>query len=302
LDDNRRLPSPDKPVFLHYSQAELDRNFDQRGWASNASEVVARWARRSEATRGHRPHRTGLRYGPGEDETLDVFPAEQPHAPVLIFVHGGAWLRHTKADFSFVAETFAASGMHTVVLNFTNLPTVRLPEMVAQVQRGVEWVWRNADGFGGDRDRLHLAGHSSGAHLSVITLTTDWAARGLPADVVKGACFLSGLYDMAPVLLSARSSYVHLNAAEAASLNPMLLADAVACPLTLFYAERDTDEFRRQNEAFAHRLAASGRIVSLTRMPGLNHFEIMEQLGLPQSALGRAVLAPDAGWLRTTVR
>jgi arylformamidase len=302
LDDKSRVNPANGPVFLHYSQAELDRNFDQRGWASNAAEVVGRWTDRSKATKATRPHRTGLRYGPGEDETLDIFPAGQALAPVQIFVHGGAWLRHTRDDFSFVAETFAAAGMHTVVLNFTNLPSVRLPDMVAQVRRGVEWVWRNADSFGGDRQRIFLSGHSSGAHLSVITLATDWPVIGLPADVVKGACFLSGLYDMEPVLLSARSSYVQLTPAEAASLNPMLLADAIPCPLTLFYAEFDTDEFRRQSEAFAASLAAAGRTVSLTRMAGLNHFEIMEQLGLSQGALSQALLAPEQPWRRALAR
>lgn len=290
MDDLNRAASADTPVFLHYSQAELDRNFDQRTWASNALEVRDRYAQRSAATRARRPHRAGLRYGPGEDETLDIFPAEQANAPVQIFVHGGAWTRFTKDAFSFVAETFTTAGMHTVVLNFTNLPAVRLPDMVAMVQRGVEWVWRHAARFGGDPKRIYLSGHSSGAHLSVITLTTDWAARGVPRDVVKGASFLSGLYDMEPVMLSARNSYVHLSPEEAVALSPILLVDAIPCPLTLAYAEHDTDEFRRQNQAFAAKVEAAGRLRSLTQMPGLNHFEILEQLGMPESALSQAIV------------
>jgi arylformamidase len=290
LDDANLIPPPNDPVFLHYSQAELDRNFDQRTWAANAFEVIDRYARRSADTRAQRPHRAALQYGPGDDEVLDVFPSDRTHAPMQIFVHGGAWLRFTKDDFSFVAETFTAAGMHTVVLNFTNLPAVRLPGMVAQVQRAIEWVWRNADSFGGDRNQLYLSGHSSGAHLSAIALTTDWAARGLPADVIKSACFLSGLYDLDPVLLSARSAYVHLSPAEAAQLSPILRADAIPCPLTLAYAQNDTDEFRRQTQAFAARLQASGRPVSLIDMPAMNHFEIMEQLAMPESALSQAIL------------
>ena len=64
-----------KPVFLHYTQQELDRNFDQRGWVPNALEVIERFSARSRETRARLEHRANVPYGPGDDETLDIFPA-----------------------------------------------------------------------------------------------------------------------------------------------------------------------------------------------------------------------------------
>jgi len=162
----------EKTVFLHYTQAELDRNFDQRGWVKNALEIIGRYPELSKATRARFEHRT-LAFGPGEDDTLDLFPAQATKAPVQIFVHGGAWRNFTKDDYSFPADAYVPAGVHTVVLNFTNVPKVRLPQMADQVRRGIEWVYRNAAGFGGDPERIYLSAHSSGAHLSALALQKD---------------------------------------------------------------------------------------------------------------------------------
>src|SRR5690242_299713 len=207
----------DRPVFLHYTQAELDRNFDQRGWAKNALEVIARYEARSRATRSRLACRANVSYGPTADEVVDIFPAARSPAPVQIFVHGGAWRNFTKDDYSFPAEAYVPAGVHTVVLNFTNVPKVRLPQMADQVRRGIEWVYRNAAGFGGDPERIFLSAHSSGAHLSSLALQRD--------AYVKAATLVSGPYYLEPVVLSARSSYVKLEAHEVLELSAGLYAE-----------------------------------------------------------------------------
>ena len=71
------------------------------------------------------------------------------------------------------------------------------------------WVYRNAFRFGGDPNQLYVSGVSSGAHLASVVLTTDWQKDfGLPIDTVKGGLCGSGMYDLYPVSMSARSNYV----------------------------------------------------------------------------------------------
>jgi len=78
--------------------------------------------------------------------------------------------------------------------------------MAEQVRRAVAWVYRNAPRFGGDPNSLYVSGHSSGAHLAGVILTTNWRQDfNLPADTVKGGLCCSGLFDLKPVRLSARS-------------------------------------------------------------------------------------------------
>lgn len=269
-------------VFLHYSQEELNRNFDQRSWVPNALDVIGRYAPKSAATRARLAHRANVAYGPGADETLDIFPAHGNGRPVQVFVHGGAWKNFTKDDYSFPADAYVPAGIHTVILNFSNLPKVRLADMVGQVRRAIEWVYRNAASFGGDPQKLYLSAHSSGAHLSAMALAAD--------DYVKAATLISGPYYLEPVMLSPRSDYVKLSPAEVAELSPGLQARRIRCPVMVAYAEHDTDEFQRQSREFAAALAKAGRLSSLMRVPGVNHFELMERLGDPEHELVHAII------------
>ena len=277
-------------IFLHYTKEELDRNFDQRGWVPNALEVIARYASHSEATRARLRRVANVRYGPDDDQVLDIFPAAQSAGHVQIFVHGGAWKNFTKDDYSFPADSFVPAGIHCVIVNFSNLPKARLPQMVEQVRRALEWVYRNAPSFGGDPRRLYLSAQSSGAHLSALALETDWPVRGIPADFINAATLVSGPYYLEPVVLSARSSYVKLEPSEVLELSPGLHAERMSCPVLLGYAEHDTDEFQRQTREFASALKRAGRLQNLVRFDGVNHFELMECFGQPAHPLVHAIL------------
>jgi arylformamidase len=268
-------------VFLHYTQDELNRNFDQRSWVSNALEVIARYPVLSAATRARFQHRANVPYGSGADETLDIFPARDG-APVQVFVHGGAWRHFSKDDYSFPADAYVPAGINTVVVNFTNLPNVRLPQMVDQVRRAIEWVYRNARSFGGDAEKLYLSAQSSGAHLSAMALTMD--------DFVKAATLVSGPYYLEPVMLSKRSDYVKLSGAEVQALSPGLHAHRIRCPVIVAYADNDTDEFQRQSREFAAALDKAGRLAGVMRLPGVNHFELMECFRDAAHPLVRAIL------------
>ena len=268
-------------VFLHYTQDELNRNFDQRSWVSNALEVIARYPVLSAATRARFEHRANVPYGTGPDETLDIFPARNG-GPVQVFVHGGAWRHFSKDDYSFPADAYVPAGINTVIVNFTNLPKVRLPEMADQVRRAIEWVYRNARSFGGDPEQLYLSAQSSGAHLSALALTMD--------NFVKAATLVSGPYYLEPVMLSKRSDYVKLSGAEVEALSPGLQADRIRCPVIIAYAENDTDEFQRQSREFAAALDKAGRLTRLMRLPGVNHFELMECFRDSAHPLVRAIL------------
>jgi arylformamidase len=282
--------SKQERVFLHYTQEELDRNYDQRGWVSNANEVIARYMAASKEVRAKLPYRTEA-YDEHPDEQMDIFPASRPSGAGIIFLHGGAWRNFTKDDFSFVAKEFISSGITTVVVNFSKLPASRLPDVVAQVRRAIARIYKRASDFGIDPNHLYLCGHSSGAQLATTALLTDWSAFGAPPNVIKGCTCISGCYDLNPVLLSARAGYIKLTAEEVHALSPQRHVNTLPCPLLVAYAEHDTDEFRRHSEDFAEALRTAGRLSALLRVPAINHFEIIELLGRPGTVLLNAVLS-----------
>ena len=285
-----------RKVYLDYTQAELDAAYDQRVYAPNREEIVAWYGAEGARVRARLEMRRSVQYGNGEDETLDIFPAKSGSestfgAPVHIHIHGGRWTLFTKDEESFIAPTFVSAGVACVVPDFSNIPKVRIPEMVAQVKSAIAWTYRNAASFGGDPERIHLSSHSSGSHLAGVALLTDWEKEfGLPGDVVKSALLVSGMYDMRPVMLSARSSYVKLTDEEVLALSAILQPERAHTPLTLVYGEKETPEFRRQPKAYAEVLATAGKPVKVIEVPGVNHFEILRQLGEPGSELARHAL------------
>jgi arylformamidase len=277
-------------VFLDYTQEELDRAYDQRVWAPNAAEVIKRYGTASEAVRAQLTRQAGLAYGPTEDETLDVFAPAAAGAPIHIFVHGGAWRGGRKDDYSFPAGALVPAGACFVPLNFGSIPKVRLPDMAAQVRRAIAWVYRNGRSFGGDPERIYLSGHSSGAHLAAVALTTDWPALGVPATVVKAGLCVSGMYDLRAPLLSARSAYVQVSREEEDALSPQRHLDRVRCPIAVAHGEKESPEFKRQAAAFASALTRAGLAAELAVGPGLNHFELLETLAERDGLLARIAL------------
>jgi len=160
-----------------------------------------------------------------------------------------------------------------------------------QVRRAIAWVFQNIARFGGDPNRLYLGGQSSGGHLAAVALTTDWRRDfGLPADIIKGGVCISGMYDLTPVRLSARSRYVAFDDTTVAALSPIRHLDRLQAPLVVAYGTRETPEFQRQNREFAAAVEAAGKRVRLVVGEHYNHFELPETLGNPYGLLGRAAL------------
>ena len=278
-------------VFLDYDQAALDRAYDQPSWAPNMQAVLARRAAAADAVRARLGAPQRFAYGATPVEQLDVFATARSNAPVMVFIHGGAWRGGDARSQAFAAEMFVKAGAHLVLPDFAVVMDVGLDGMVAQVRRAVAWVAANAARFGGDARRIFVGGHSSGGHLTGNVLITDWARDfQLPADLVKGGLCMSGMYDLAPVRLSARSSYVKFDDRIERELSPIRHLARVRCPVVVAYGERDSPEFQRQSREWAEALRSVGRLHALVVGPGLNHFEMPELLADPSSPLGRATL------------
>ena len=280
-------------VYLDYDQAELDAAYNQRTYAPHSDHVRHRMSVNSDGVRARIGAPKRVAYGPTEIEKLDIYPTSQPNAPVNIYIHGGAWRQGLAKGCGFAAELFVNAGAHFVVPDFVFVQDApdSLRTMADQVRRAIAWVYNNAASFGGDPERLYLSGHSSGGHLAAVALTTDWKRDfGLPPDLLKGGLCCSGMYDLHPVRLSARSSYVKFDDAMVESLSPIRHIDAINAPLVVAYGTLETPEFQRHAKTFAEAVKNAGKPIELLVGEGYNHYEIRETLGNPYGLLGRAVL------------
>jgi arylformamidase len=281
-------------VWMEMDQVELDAAYDQSFYAPLAPQIAERRARNSEAARARLGQPLRMAYGPTAVEQLDIYRAKAAKAPIFVFIHGGAWLRGDAKNNGDSAEMFVNAGATYVALDFIAVKEAGgdLRVMADQVRRGVAWAYRNAAGFAGDPDRFYIGGHSAGGHLCGVTLVTDWQKQfGLPPDMVKGGLCMSGMYDMKPVRLSKRSTYVNFDDDMEQTMSAQRQLDLLRTPIIVTYGSEETPEFQRQNRDFAAAVKAAGKPVRLIEPAGYNHFEMGESLGNPYGPNGRAALA-----------
>ena len=280
-------------VWLDLDQKELDDAYDQSVYAPNLRQITGRYVTNSNAVRERigAPKRSS--YGAAPIEGLDLYATPKPNAPVHVFIHGGAWRSGLAKDYATPAEMFVHAGAHFAVPDFNNVIETKgdLMPMAQQARDAVAWVYKNAQSFGGDPNRIYVSGHSSGGHLAGVVLTTDWRKDfGLPVDVVKGVVCCSGMFDLKPVRLSKRSEYVKFTDQVEHALSAQRHLDKINCPVTLVYGSLETPEFQRQSRDFAAAVRAAGKAVQIVVAPGYNHFEVNETLASPYGFFGRAVL------------
>jgi arylformamidase len=262
-------------VFLDYTQEELDWQYDH---SKRFADPNVFQNERSEASRLAREKIKGhlnVPYGDHADEVVDIFPVEgDGKAPVIVFYHGGAWTRGSKNGYSFGAGAFVPRGVAWVATEFTKVPDGTLSNQVRQNREATAWVYNNADTYGIDRDRIYIAGHSSGGHMTGMVLVTDWEKLyGLPGDLVKGATAISGMYDLEAVYLSYRNNYLNLSEDDWRENSSIFdIQPNCGIPLLIGCAEHDTAEFHRQPEEFLKAWQAAGNEGEFIELMDRHHF------------------------------
>jgi arylformamidase len=279
-------------VWRDMDQKALDDAYDQDVYAPNRPLIVTRRLAAAERARAILGPPERVAYGPTEHEQLDIFRTAAANAPINVFVHGGAWRRNKGPDYAALAEPLVRAGAHAVILDFINVEQAHgdLFPMYEQVRRALAWTWHNAASFGGDRERLYISAHSSGSHLSACVLAGGWREESLPQNFCKGALLLSGMYDLAPVRLSKRSSYVSFTDAMVERLSSQRHLGGLHTPLVLAYGTQETPEFQRQTREFFDAVRAREKPVELIVGEAYNHFELLETLANPYGLMGRAML------------
>jgi arylformamidase len=279
-------------VYRDLDQIDIDEGYDNDVYAFNSKTVGERRVYNNRVAQSVIGKGERVKYGDAEIERVDIYKTKQPNAPVMIFVHGGSWRGGRAEQFTVYAEPFVKAGANFVVVDFTNVRETGgdIFPMVDQVRRAVAWTFRNAKSFGGNPDALYLISRSSGSHLASCILITEWEKQGLPRNILKGAVMGSGMYDLAPVRLSKRSSFVKFTDAMVEQLSAMRHIDNIHTPVVIGVGALETPEFQRQAREFAAALKAAGKPADLIVAPGYNHYETGETIGQPYAVLGRAAM------------
>ena len=278
---------------MELTREQVERGYDNRAAVPDHPRWFARWAELSAAARARWGPRCDLRYGAGPKETLDLFVPPGTAKKTFVFIHGGYWRALDKSDFSFVAAPFLARGIATAVINYDLCPAVSVTAIVEQCRRALAWIVREGAAHGAGIERIVVGGHSAGGHLSAMMMTTDWAAMGVTRDPLAAGVSLSGVHDLAPMLLFSYNADLRLDAAEAARLSPVRLAPRSTAPLLVAVGADETAEFIRQSRILWDAWPANrppgdaGPLI----VPARNHYSVVADYADPDSELARRTLA-----------
>jgi arylformamidase len=267
-------------------KAFLSREYNNRDLVPEHPQYMARWAEHSARARATMTCYLDRRYGELPGETLDIFPARKGDGSCMMFIHGGYWRALDKRDFSYLAPTWVDAGVSLVVVNYDLCPHVAMDEIVRQMLRASRWLWLNAEQYGMDPDRLYVAGHSAGGHLTAMLMCARFPTfdRALPKDLWKGGLAISGLYDLRPLLsVDWLNGDLRLDAQSALKLSPAFMPPATRAPVMTCVGGGESSEFLRQNALLGSRWRAA--FAGDIPMPGKHHFSVMDGLADPKSAL-----------------
>jgi arylformamidase len=280
------------PIWEGLSREEHEVQYNpQRSVPDFAAAQAARVAlneRLGPTLSGHKD----VAYGAGTLHKVDIYPAagEGPR-PVHVFIHGGYWRAQDKQNFAFVAAELVPRGITCVVVNYDLCPAVTLDQTVASALEAVAWTARSIAAYGGDPARITLSGHSAGAHLGAACIATDWTARGLPADLVKGAVLISGIYDPAPAQLTTVDAEIRLTGEIIARQNYEQHPPRTRCPVWVVAGGDEPWHWIDQSFRYAHHLHRHGLAPGVVITPGYHHFDILSQYAAPESDVMRCVLS-----------
>ena len=271
------------------TSAWLDSMYNNRALVPDYATYFERWIQTSSASRSSQPCTLDVAYGKAGGEKLDVFPTTAKNAPVVVFIHGGYWRSLDKSDHSFIAPAFTSAGACVVVPNYDLCPAVTIPEITMQMVRALAWVYRNIAQYGGDPKRITVAGHSAGGHLAAMLLACSWKAYAadLPADLVKNALSISGLYDLEPLRHAhAVKDSLKLTPAQVRKASPALLPAPKNRTLYSVAGSIESAEFLRHNQLIQQ--AWGNKTVPVCEeLPGLHHFSVLDALIDPAHRLHR---------------
>lgn len=256
-----------------------------------------------------------------ETRNLEVFhPSSGSDAPVVLFIHGGAWTDGYLEWYEFVAESFTRSaGYVTVVVNYRlasdsvfpasicptrdspppapSLKASMYPDNIQDCADALRWTVDHAAEYGGDPEKIFMFGHSAGGHLASLLATRD-DFSSLRAHI-RGLITMSGVYELddatALVLADAFGQTFGEGASlallEEASPSTHVAAGKVLPPFLVLYCEDDLPTFAAEAVSFSSKLESLGFDVETVYLPGYSHVSEMEAIEFPEALPTANVLA-----------
>jgi acetyl esterase/lipase len=223
-------------------------------------------------------------YGESERQRLDIFRPENDIRGLVVFVHGGYWRAFDKSCWSHLATAAIRRGWAVAVPSYDLVPTVSISEITRQTGAAIDKAASMISGA------IRLTGHSAGGHLVTRMICQDSPLSPACRQRIDRVVSISGLHDLRPLLKTNMNDDFRMHEAEAVAESAALNQPIENVELVCWVGADERPEFVRQSALLANIWAGFGIKTSIHREPGQHHFDVIDGLVDPQSALSEALL------------
>ncbi len=273
-------PKDPRSNWSALTQAERDAAYDNNKAVANSPALIAERNESSAALRATRADALDIPYGKRERNKIDLYPARDPSAPCLVFIHGGYWQRNSREFFAMLVEGMAAHGWSVAIPSYSLAPDATLSEIVEDISAALDWLAAHgpAHGIAGP---VILSGWSAGAHLTALALDHPLVTAGLA---------ISGVYELAPIRDTSLNIALKLTDEEIATLSPLRLP-VVPKRMAIAYGSNELPALAWDSKKLYAARQAAGAPGELAVIEGADHFTILEQLRRADGALVKVALS-----------
>jgi acetyl esterase/lipase len=249
------------------SRAERSSAYDNINAVKDSRVLNAAREVASAAFRTTHPLHLDLRYGPRDRNLWDLYPASDPDAPCIVFIHGGYWQRNSKEGMANVVAGPVAQGWAAALPGYTLAPDASLTEIVAEINTALDWLAAHgpAHGIAGP---VVLSGWSAGGHLTAMCLDHPLVRAGLA---------ISGLFELGPIRDTDLNDKLQLTDPEIVALSPQRLP-VVHKPLAITYGTDELPALVDNSRDFHAMRSAAHQPGVLIPVAGANHFTIIHEM------------------------
>ena len=219
-------------MSYYTSREEADDAWANAAYIPDADAYIDKWTQEAVAFREHlgASGRTRLdcTYGPSDRQRYDLFLPDGTPKGLMIFIHGGYWLRFDKSFWSHFAQGGVENGWAVAMPSYDLCPAVGIPDITAQITRAIETI-------AGEYPDLPIAitGHSAGGHLTARMLEKGRFAPELEARIAR-AVPISPVADLRPIMETSMNDSFKLDEATAVAESPTLSRKSLDIPITVW--------------------------------------------------------------------
>ncbi|MGQ2910002.1 MAG: alpha/beta hydrolase [Aliihoeflea sp.] len=223
-------------------------------------------------------------YGERPRNRFDLFLPEGSAKGLVVYIHGGFWLRLEKSFWSHLAAGPLAHGYAVAMPSYTLCPDIRIGGIVQEVGAAIETAASLVEG------PIRLTGHSAGGHLATRMVTTTSPLSDATRARIANTVSIAGVHDLRPMMRTAMNADLKIDEAEALAESPALLRPLDNARVTCWVGGTERAEFRRQNALLANIWTGLGAVTSCFEEPDRHHFDVIDGLADPDHALTRTLL------------